>query len=372
MNNFALKKMNFIILSFYALTFIFTIFNLIFSIPITVVKVFIFFMFVSDVYFVVTFYSSKREKLKLNKKSKVYLRAKLIFVLQNLMTLLPFFLTILTLLMAFNIVSFEMIVSKNITTVNFFTYAYPNLFFIYLIRIGQFYYHFAKKYHCQFVASICSKLTLIIFVLLAGIFFIVYYNLNKMVIHKVFTSQNEFIEQLIYNTSMSLSEYLEDSYSDDERRQIFSDFASTNNVKEIMLRVGTSLYQTSDRNDLFNKNFIFDMLIVKSDEFVLVLPGKDFSNAIYLTIIIFIAITACTLFPMIVFLKTILNKMIAAPIRIMTEGIKYKESNAIIDLEDMEDDELLELYTSYNNIYIALKYRDLFMNDMPKREVSDE
>ncbi len=372
MNNIVLKKMNFAVLIFYTSMLTFTISSLFFSMPVNLIKVCVFFMFVADVYFVATFYSDKREKSKLNTKSIKSWYSKISFILENIFTLTPFFLTFLTLLMVFNVVSFNMVISKSINTVNFFTYTYPNLFFLYIIRIGQFYYAFTKRYQTKFVSSICSKMMLLLFLLLTTIFFLVYTNFNSRVVSKVFTPQNEFIEQLSYNASLYLSEYLQDSYSDSERNEVFSDFATTNNIKEIMLRVGTSLYKTSDRNAFFSKHFVFDMLILKSEEFILILPGKNFSNVVYITLLVFIAITAFILLPVIILCTTLMQKMIANPVNIVIEGFEVRNFNAAIDLTDMEDNEIRKLSEGYNNIYLAQKYRDTCMIDITKRDIEDE
>lgn len=372
MNNTLLKKMNFSVLSFYALMFIFTISALLFSMPINIIRVSIFFIFVSDIYFIITYYSSKKEKAELNTKSLEFFKVKGFFILENLITVVPFFITVLTLLIVFNIVSFNMIVSKNIDTLNFFTYTYPNLFFIYIIRIGQFFYSFAKKCNTKFIASICSKVTLLAFLLITIVFFLAYNNLNSRVVSKVFTTQNQFIEELTYSTSIYLSEYLEDRYSDEERNQIFSDFAATNNVKEIMLRVGNSLYQTNDNREFLAKHFIFDMLILKSEEFILTLSGKNFSRVIYITVLAFIIIASILLFPVILLSRMLLQKTVANAVDIMVEGLNVKSSNIAIDTSDMEKSEMLELCKGYNDIYLAMKYRDLYMNDVQKRDVEDE
>ncbi len=372
MNNTILKKMHFAVLIFYISILAFTISSLLFSFPVNLIKVCVLFMFAADIYFVATFYSSKREKTKLNTKSIKSWWNKVAFIIENLLILVPFFLTFLTLLMVFNVVSFNMIISKSVNTVNFFTYTYPNLFFLYIIRIGQFYYSFTKKYTSKLISSICSRTTLLLFILLTTTFFLVYNNFNSRVVSKVFTSQNAFIEELTYNASIYLSEYLEDSYSDTERNEIFSDFAATNNIKEIMLRVGTSLYKTADRDSFFNKHFIFDMLILKSDEFVLILPGKNFSNTIYITMLVFIAMSLFILLPVIILNAMLMQKMVVNPVNIIVEGFEVRNFNAAIDISDMEDNEVKNLSEGYNNIYLAQKYRDTCMIDITKRDIEDE
>ncbi len=372
MNNALFKKMHFTVLSFYAAIFIFTVCGLFLSMPVNLIKVLVFFMFVADVYFIGVFYSTKREKVTLSTRSMAYFYYKASFVLKNIITIVPFILTILTLLVVFNIVSFNMIVSKSIKTIDLFTYTYPSLFFIYITRIGQFFYYFAKKYPTVFIARILSKVTLVIFLLLTTTCMVVYINLSSKVFSKVFTTQNALIEELTYSASMTLSEYLEDRYNDEERALAFSAFSDTNNIKEIMLRMGNSLYKSPDNIDFYKKHFIFDMLILKSDEFILVLTGKDYSNVVYLTIIIFIAITSFILFPLILLSQKLMEDNIASAINIMVDGFHLQGSNIAIDTTDMKDSEILEMCRGYNNNFLALKYRDLYMSDIKKREIADE
>ncbi len=372
MYNKILKKMEFIVSTIYVSITIAVLYFLLFDLSHNLIRIFIFTMLIFDVYFIITFYSHKKaSKNNFNKKNIKDWIYKIIFIMKNIIVVLPFFVTLLTLLLVFNLISIENLVSRGPRMINLLTYVYPNLFFIYMLRIGQFYYFFSKEYNTKIISDINAKTTISSFILISIVFFVLYINFNDKVLNKIFVKHNNTLEQISYEANSSLSEFLQDYYSDKDREIAFDDFAKTYDIKEIGLRVGPSLYKSENYDAFVKKHFVFETLILKSAEFILVLSGKKFIITIYLAIIIYIIITAFIILPQVIITRFFMEAKFGRQIKIICSGFEDEKFNLAVDTKNMSDDEILKLSKYYNNIYLPLKYRDIYIKKNKDEEEAE-
>ncbi len=366
MNTKILKKINIAVCSLYLLNIFAIFFFLSANVFHNFIKAFISIILIIDLYFITIFYSSKQEKkdnTTVNRKSIKYLLSKAIFIIKNIIILAPFFITLLTILLVFNIISIDNIISRNATVISLLTYLFPNLFFVYILRIGQFFYYFSKIYKSKFISDIVSKIAISLFVLISILFMITYFAFNNKILDRLLLNYKNVLEEISFEASSSLSQYLQDDFTDTQRIEAFEDFASAYDIEEIVLRVGGVLYKSENYDDFKKSHFVFETLILKSAEFTLILSGKKFSTPIYISILIFIAASLLLILPLIFIIRFLLLSKIGRYITIMCNGFLNEEFNLSIDINSMEENEILSLAKCYNNIFLPLKYRNKYMND---------
>lgn len=371
MNNKILKKITFIVSTLYVSTIMVILSLLLFNLSHSLIRSFILSILIFDVYFIIVFYSKKNVvKNSFNKKNIKDWIEKIIFIIKNITIILPFFVTLFTLLLVFNVISIDNLVLRGSTTIGLLTYLYPNLFFVYILRVGQFYHFFTKEYETKVIGDINSKAAISSYILISIVFFVLYVNFNDRVLNKIFIGYNDALEEISYEANTSLSEFLQDYYTDTDRQVAFADFAKTYDIEEMRLRVGPSLYKSDNYDNFIEDHFIFEILILKSAEFTLVLSGKKFIVTIYLSIIMYIIITAFIIIPQVIITRFFMEVKFGRQIKIICRGFEDEKFNLNIDIKDMPNDEILRLSKYYNDIYLPLKYREIYIREIKEEEVS--
>lgn len=269
---------------------------------------------------------------------------------------LPFLFSFVTFLFMNKIIALSDIYSGSDFVISFFR-IYPNLFFIYIIRIVQFYYHFTNKYKYKIVAAVNVKIFFIMFFIISVLFFIFY----AFFIDFANNSYREYKRLVVSQSNLILSESLKDGYAEDERKEMCKSFANKYGIGEVRLSVGQRLYADDDYDKMLSEKYVFQFTVLKTPEFVFV--TKDYVNVYaYAALALYILLTFVLIVPVIIFSRYVISSEIGNVLYIMKNGFLDRHFNLGVDTSKLSEGEMKEVSELYNNKYLPLKHRDIYFS----------
>lgn len=311
---------------------------------------FVVFEIILDFYFVLSvFFKVKDNKIVFQKIGFAHL-------IPGFARILPFLFSLATFLFMNKIIALSDIYSGPDFAISFFR-IYPNLFFIYIIRIFQFYYNFTNEYKYKIVAAVNVKIFFIMFFIISVLFFLSY----AVFINFTNDSYKEFKRLVVSGSNLTLSESLKDGYAEDERKEACKSFANKYGIGEVRLSVGQRLYADDDYDKMLSEKHVFQFTVLKTPEFVFV--TKDYVNVYaYAALALYILLTFILIVPVIIFSRYVMRVEIGNVLYIMKNGFSDKHFNLGVDTSKLSEGEMKEVSELYNNKYLPLKYRDIYIS----------
>ncbi|OEJ14435.1 hypothetical protein BFL38_06290 [Brachyspira hampsonii] len=335
-------NINFIVSAISSLVIISMCAYMILNLPAYIMKILMFIEFLCSFYFVcVLFY-------KMNK----YSRIETFFYL--IIYLVPFILSILGLFYITNFFSLNRVFLRENIISSFLTRGYHVLFIFYISHIIYFFYLFSIENKNTFYALISSNFIIVISVIMAVIFIVLYGIINWVFDNKIITSYEDKKNEIIYEAGLAFSQ------NADRDELEYEGFAKS--YEMVLVYYDNELkYRSEDWDNFERSNLLFEVSIMQGNGFLFMGSGKEFIYPYYMFILIYVIINSIILTCSIMFFKLFLERKFNGYVNIMIKGFKEDSYIYAIDTDKMDDTEIKKLSELYNKKLLTYKYRERFI-----------
>ena len=307
-----------------------------------IMRALIFIEFLCSFYFVCVFF------YKINK----YSRIETFFYL--VIYLVPFILSILGLFYITNFFSLNRVFLRENIISSFLTRGYHVLFIFYISHVIYFFYLFSIENKNSFYSLISSHFIIVISVIMAIIFIILYGIINWVFDDKIITSYNDTKNEIIYEAGLAFSQ----NANTDELE--YEGFAKSYNMS--LLYYDNELkYKSADWDNFESRHLLFEASIIIGNGFFFIGSGKEFIYPYYMFILIYVIVNSLILTCSIIFFKLFFEKKFNNYINIMIKGFKEDSYIYAIDTDSMDETEIKKLSELYNKKLLTYKYRERFI-----------
>ncbi|CRF31778.1 hypothetical protein BRSU_0364 [Brachyspira suanatina] len=339
-----LSKYNitFIVSAVSSLTIISMCAYMILDIPTYIMKLLMLIEFLCSFYFVCVFF------YKINK----YSRVETFFYL--IIYLVPFILSILGLFYITNFFSLNRVFLRENIIASFLTRGYHVLFIFYISHIIYFFYLFSIENKNTFYSLISSNFVVVVSVIMAVIFIVLYGIINWVFDNKIITSYGDKKNEIIYEAGLVFSQNVN---TDDLE---YEGFAKSYDM--VLLYYDNELkYRSEDWDDFERRHLLFEAAIMQGNGFLFMGSGKEFIYPYYMFILIYVIVNSIILTCSIMFFKLFFDKKFNNYVNIMIKGFKEDSYIYAIDTEKMDNTEIKKLSELYNKKLLTYKYRERFI-----------
>ncbi len=335
-------NINFIVSAVSSLAIISMCAYMILDIPTYIMRALMLIEFLCSFYFVCVFF------YKLNK----YSRKETFFYL--IIYLVPFILSILGLFYITNFFSLNRVFLRENIISSFLTRGYHVIFIFYISHIIYFFYLFSIENKNTFYSLISSNFIIVISVIMAVIFIVLYGIINWVFDNKIITSYEDTKNEVIYEAGLAFSQ------NADTDELEYEGFAKSYDM--VLVYYDNELkYRSEDWDHFENRHLLFEVSIILGNGFLFMGSGKEFIYPYYMFILIYVIVNSLILTCSIMFFKLFLDKKFNGYINIMIKGFKEDGYIYAIDTEKMDDTEIKKLAELYNKKLLTYKYRERFI-----------
>ncbi|WP_295154700.1 hypothetical protein [uncultured Brachyspira sp.] len=335
-------NINFIVSAVSSLTIISMCAYMILDLHTYIMRVLIFIEFLCSFYFVCVFF------YKVNN----YSRIETFFYL--VVYLVPFILSILGLFYIINFFSLNRVFLRENIISSFLTRGYHVLFIFYISHIIYFFYLFSVENKNTFYSLISSHFIIVISIITALIFMILYGIINWVFDNKIVTSYENTKSEIIYEAGLAFSQNI----NTDELE--YEGFAKSYNMSLIYYD-NELKYRADDWDNFERKHLLFETVIMIGNGFFFIGSGKEFVYPYYMFILIYVIVNSIIVTFSIIFFKLFFDRKFNNYINIMVKGFKEDSYIYAIDTESMDNTEIKKLSEMYNKKLLTYKYRERFI-----------
>ena len=342
MEKLAKYNITFIVSAVSSLTIISMCAYMIVNVNTAIMRILMFIEFLCSFYFVSVFFY----------KMKKYSRTEMFFYLT--VYLIPFILSIFGLFYITNFFSLNRVFLRENIISSFLTRGYHVLFIFYISHIIYFFYLFSVENKNTFYSLITSHYIIVVSVLIAIIFVVLYAIINWVFDNKIVTSYANKKNDIIYAAETTFSK---DGNIDELE---YEGFAKSYNMA-ILYYDNELKYRSNDWEDFESKHLLFETAIMQGNGFFFIGSGKEFTYPYYMFILIYVIVNSLILTCSILFFRFFLMKKFDNYINIMIKGFKEDSYIYAIDTDNMDETEIKRLAELYNKKLLAYKYRERFI-----------
>ena len=347
MEKLAKYNITFIVAAVSSLTIISMCAYMILNMHTYMMRVLMFIEFLCSFYFVCVFF------YKMNR----YSRLEIFFYL--IVYLVPFILSILGLFYVTNFFSLNRVFLRENIIASFLTRGYHVLFIFYISHIIYFFYLFSVENKNTFYSLISSYFIIIISVIMAAIFIVLYGVINWVFDNKIITSYENTKNEIVYEADIAFGQNAD---SDDLE---YEGFAKSYNMAVIYYD-NKLKYITDDWEDFESRHLLFETTIMQGNGFLFIGSGKDFIYPYYMFILIYVIVNSLIVTCSIIFFKIFLSSKFDNYVNIMIKGFREDSYIYAIDTENMDNTEIKVLSELYNKKLLTYKYRERFIKMFTK------
>lgn len=309
----------------------------------SIMRILIFMEFLCSFYFACVFFY----------KVNSYSRVEIFFYL--IVYLIPFILSIFGLFYASNFFSLNRIFLRENIISSFLTRGYHVLFIFYISHIIYFFYLFSAENNNTFYSLITSYFIILISVITAIIFIILYGVINWVFDNKIITSYENTKNEIIYEAGLAFSQ----NNTDIDNIE-YEGFSKSYNM--MLLYYDNELkYRSNDWDSFESRHLLFEASIIQGNGFLFMGSSKEFTYPYYMFILIYVIVNSIILTSSILFFKFFLRKKFDNYINIIIRGFNEDSYIYAIETENMDNTEIKTLSELYNKKLLTYKYRERFI-----------